>query len=133
MAVRTETVDKNECITIGVTPAKLSGRLMLPPATDGTSNTIMFSEAVKNPQKLRQGFGLRMPSWLAARFRPGMSVPSLQLLPYVEQSNLRQGTAQRGLLHGERTRNASECHAQDARHRRRRPADLEQWGGKPDR
>lgn len=94
MAGRTETVDNNESITIGRNSAKLSGKLLLPA---GISNSILFSEAVKNPEKLRQGFGLRTPPSLTARFQPGMSVPSLELLPYLEQDDIRKGSPQRGL------------------------------------
>lgn len=98
MPGRTETVDKNETITVSGIQGRVSGKLLLPAIQDGTSNTILFSEAVRNPERLRQGFGLLLPaSYATSRFKPGMMAPALQLLPYREQGNLRIGTARRGL------------------------------------
>ena len=63
MANRTETVDNNETITIHARMGlenPVAAKLLLPAITDGTSNTIMFGEVVRNPGKLQSGFGGRM-------------------------------------------------------------------------
>jgi hypothetical protein len=101
MATRTETVDNNETITIharlGLGNA-VAAKLLVSGITDGTSNTIMFAELVHNPAKLQSGFGLLLPaSYAMGRYRAGMTVPVVQLLPYMEQDNVRKGASVNGL------------------------------------
>lgn len=66
--------------------------------TDGTSNTIMFNEVRNHPSRLQPGFGLLLPaSSSPMRFLPGMSVPKLLLLPYMEQDNLYKSASVPGI------------------------------------
>jgi hypothetical protein len=75
--------------------------------TDGTSNTIMFASPAGTvfagtadsarvwgrPDALKSGFGLLLPAASRLRFRPGAVLPTMQLLPYIEQDNLYKQSA----------------------------------------
>lgn len=83
--------------------SKLSAGLLLPAVqgiADGTSNTIMFGErqSASNiwgaPHILKNGFGLLLPAVARHSFPTGGQLPTLKILPYIEQNNRLGGKRQ---------------------------------------
>lgn len=88
MAGSKVTVEMNSGERFSATLMMQSGASPKGAITDGTSNTIMFSEG--QSMKLQSGFGLLLPAVAGSKFQAGAALSSFNLLPYVEQENLRR-------------------------------------------
>jgi hypothetical protein len=105
-AVSTQLVPTRALVRAAAQPDEWPDAGLLVPAAsdiaDGTSNTMMLTTPAgrvraaaanaslvwKRPNELKVGCGLLLPATARLRFQPGAVLPSLLILPHIEQDNL---------------------------------------------